>query len=135
MFYEKTPAFMPIIGQMRPFCRNYTVLWAIKVNKIPFFPISHEKNNALMHLFCKKREFSKNTKVSCPYFVKKTSILSKTLCSHVIYFMKTPWCHAHIWSKKTSILIIGQKSQYDAFFLDFSWKVPALMPIFCQYNP
>ena len=36
------------------FCQNYTILWAKKVNKMPFFPIFHEKINALMPMFYPK---------------------------------------------------------------------------------
>ena len=43
-----------------------------------------------MHIICENVHSQKNTMLSCPEFVKKTSILSKTLCSHVIYLMKDP---------------------------------------------
>ena len=64
----------------RQFCQNYTLLWAKKVNRMPFF----------------FRFITKNSMLSCPYFVKTsilkkhtaliTSILLKTLCSHDILF-------------------------------------------------
>ena len=41
--------------------------------------------------------------LSCPYLFKKTSILSKSLFSDVIFSnfsWKTQSCHAHIWWKK-----------------------------------
>ena len=52
-----------------------------------FFPIFHEKITTLMPTFCQKNVHSlKKTLISCPYFVRKTSILSKTQCSYVIFF-------------------------------------------------
>ena len=91
--HEKLPAVMHMIGKKkRKFCQNYTLLWAKKVNRMPFFPISDEKITALMSIFCQKRLFSKN----------KTSTLLKTKCSRVIFsffFIKTPYSYAHIWSK------------------------------------
>ena len=53
-FKLKTPAAMPISGQKRQFCQNYPILWAKKVNRIPFFPIFYEKINALMPIFYQK---------------------------------------------------------------------------------
>ena len=70
-------------SKKRKFCQNYTLLWAKKVNRMPFFPISDEKITALMSIFCQKRLFSKN----------KTSTLLKTKCSRVIFsffFYKNP---------------------------------------------
>ena len=80
--------------------------------------------------------------LSCPYFVKKKSILSKTQCSHVIFFnflWKIPYCHAHIWSKnvnsvKTTLYYGPTKSIGCPFFPIFHEKIPALMTIFCQKN-
>ena len=43
------------------------------------------RKSLCFHFWLKKRPFSKNTMHSCPYFFKKTSILSKSLCSHVIF--------------------------------------------------
>ena len=97
----------------RRFCQNYTILWAKRVNRIPFFSDFswknlHEKITALLSIFCQKNLFSlKNTLFSCPYFMKKTSILSKTRCSHVIifkFFMKNPILSVPYLFKKTSIL-------------------------------
>ena len=78
-------------SKKRQFCHNYT---AKKVNRTPFFPIFHEKINAPMPIFCWKNiHYPKTTLLSCPYFVKKTFILPKIRCSHVIFFkifMKNP---------------------------------------------
>ena len=51
--------------------------------------------------------------LSCPYFVKKSSILWKTRSSY-----------AHILSKKTSIL--SKHGALMLFFSTFSWKNPLL---------
>ena len=80
--------------------------------------------------------------LSCPYFVKKKSILSKTQCSHVIFFnflWKIPYCHAHIWSKnvnsvKTALYYGPTKSIGCPFFPICHEKITALMPIFGQKN-
>ena len=77
---------------------NYTIISGKTVNKMTFFRFSW-KNTALMPIFCKKRAFSKNYTVLIPIFWQKMSILSKTLCSHVIcfkFFIKNQCCHASI---------------------------------------
>ena len=68
----------------------------------PFASFSWKKT-ALMPFLSENAHSLKITLLSCPYFVKKSSILSKTN-----YFMwcfsnlllKNPCCHAHIWSRK-----------------------------------
>ena len=86
---------------------------------IPFFSILNKKMTALMPIFCPKNDkFLNNPLLSCPYFVKKTYILSKTRL-HVIFFQNF---HEKclpvmsIFGPKMSILsklnyIMGQKSQ------------------------
>ena len=99
--HEKTPAFMPVLGY-KNFNSVKTTLWAKKVYRISFFRIFHEKINSLKPIFCKKCPFSKKTLLSCPYFVKKKSIISKTLCSNVIFSnfpWKIPCYYAHTWVK------------------------------------
>ena len=39
-----------------------------------------------MPIFCQKTSILLKKHLFCPYFVKKMFILSKTLCSHVIFF-------------------------------------------------
>ena len=103
----------------RIFCQNDTILWAIKVNKMPFFPdfllknsCSHTQFILVIRLFFKEETALKSM------FCQKTFILSKTLCSHVIFFQvffkKSPAVKP-IFGKKTSVLsklhyILGQKS-------------------------
>ena len=97
--------------------------------------------------------------LSSPHFDKKTSILSKTQCSHVIYFkffMKNPPCHSHISPKnvnsaKTTLYFGPKKIRMPLFsYLSrknkcshahilskkhpFSKKHTAVMPRACQIN-
>ena len=129
---------------------------------MPFSSDFSRKNNCSHAQILSKNGHSlKNKLLSCPYFVKKTSILSKTQSSHVMFFkffMKKPRCHAHMWSKDVNSVkttnIMGQKSQQDALFFRFftrksmlscpyfvqkkrkiSKKHNVLMPIFCQKKP
>ena len=128
---------------------------------MPFFSDFSPKNHcSRAHILSKKVHSLKIKLLSCPYFVRKTSILSKTQCSHVIFFkffMRNPMLSCPYLVKSTSILskihyIICQKSQYALFFRffskkknsthahilskkrPFSKKQTGLMPIFCQKN-
>ena len=96
-------------------------------NKRPF----SKNHSALMPIFCQKYVHSlKITLLSCPYFIKKTSILSKSRCSHVIFSnfsLKTPCCHVHIWSKKRQFcqnytILWAKKVNRMPFFSDFTRK-------------
>ena len=101
-----------------------------------------KKQTALMPIFCPKNVYSlKNTVLTCNFFFK--------------FVMKNPLLSCPYLVKKTSILtklyyIMGQKSQQDALFSDFSRKnyyshvhilskkPPkkhiVLMSIFCEKN-
>ena len=60
IFHEKHPAVMPVFGQKkRQFCQNYTILWANKVNRMPFFS-NFSRKNPCSHdnILSKKRPFS-----------------------------------------------------------------------------
>ena len=76
----------------------------------PSFPIFHGKIIALIssaHFLSRNRPFSKDHLFLCPYYVKKTSILTKTNCSHIIFikfFIKNSLCSCPYLVKKTSIL-------------------------------
>ena len=88
IFHEKLPVVMHMIGQKNINSVKPTPYYGPKKSiECPFFPISHEKITALMSIFCQKRPFCKNKQLSCPYFVRKTSTLLKTKCSHVIFFI------------------------------------------------
>ena len=102
VFYEKNPfAFMQKIGQKNVNSVKITVYYGLKVNRMPLFSEFFQKNyGSHAHILLKIKQ------LSCPYFVKKPSILSKTWCSHVIFaklFIKTPTVMP-IFGRKTSIL-------------------------------
>ena len=96
IFHETPHPGMPKFGQKNVNFVKTTLNYGPKKSKgCPFFPIFHEKISTLMPIFCQKNAHSKKiTLLSYPYFVKKTSIISKTQSSHVIFFnffMKNPW--------------------------------------------
>ena len=99
--------------------------------------------------------------LSCPYFVKKTSILPKARRSHFNFFKyfikKTLCCHAQIWLEERQFchndtILLAKKINRMPFFSDFELKNHSshahllskkrpfsikhndLMPIFCQKN-
>ena len=88
VFHDKPPAAMPIFGKRN---RNYVKTplhyWP-KSQRLPFFPIFHVKISADMPIFCHKNIHSLKNKSLCSHshIVKITSILSKTLFSHVFFF-------------------------------------------------
>ena len=120
-FFYKNPILLcPYLVKKRIFCQNYTILWAIKVNKMPFFPDFLLKNRCSHTQFILKiRLFFKEETALKSMFCQKTFIPSKKLCSHVIFFFllvfeKSPAVKP-IFGKKTSVLsklhyILGQKS-------------------------
>ena len=97
-----------------------TILWAIKVNRIYFLYDFHQIIPALMPKFCQKNVHSLKNHLSYAHILSKVLSFSQKQCVSCIFFFKfvrkTSCCHAHIWSKKTSILsnlhyIIGQKNK------------------------
>ena len=49
-FFYKNPILLcPYLVKKRIFCQNYTILWAIKVNKMPFFPRFFTKKSLLSY--------------------------------------------------------------------------------------
>ena len=93
-----------------------------------------------MHIFCEKIVHSlKNNLFLCPYYVKKTSILTKTNCSHIIFikiFIKNSLRSCQYFVKKTSILSklithYDQKSEEDVLFFGY-FRKKALMHIYFQ---
>ena len=96
-FCMKNPlVVMSKFGKKTSILAKLHCLWANKVNSLPFFPLFSRKSNALMPIFCQKNvKFLKNTLLSSTYYVKKkTSILSKTRCSHVFFFKLNKKIHA-----------------------------------------
>ena len=119
----KTPCCHTHIWPNNVNCVKTTLCYWLKKSKGYHFFLILRKNNYLLptHIpICKKIvHILENTLLSCPYFIKKTSILSKTRCSHVRFFnffLKNPWLSCPYLVKQTSILsklpyIMGQKSQ------------------------
>ena len=110
---------------------------------MPFFSDFLRKNycsNA--HVVSKRRSFSKKTLLSCSYFVKKTSTLSKTLYSHVIFVQllhKEPPAVMPIFDQKNvnsvkTTLYYGSKKSIGYPFFRFVKEITSLMPLFWQEN-
>ena len=133
---------MPIFGQKTSILLKLHYFMVIKVNRMLF-------------LF---RFSTRKSLLSCPYFLKNTSILLKhtafipilvkkrpfsqkhgaLMCFFFFFkfFMKNSCCRAHDWSKnvnsvKTTLYSGPKKSIWCPFFL-FLTKITALMSIFCQ---
>ena len=128
-FFMKNPLLpSSYLVKKRQFCQNYTIFWVQKVNRMPLFSDFHGKiicSNA--HILQKRRPISKKHLLLCPYFVQKTSILTKTNCSHIIFFkffIKNPRRSCPYLVKNSSILskfhIMDQKVNRMSFFPDFS---------------
>ena len=88
------------------FCQNYTLLWAKKVNRMPFFSDFSRKNYCSYVNFFKI--FIKNPLLSCPYLIKNVN------------------------SIKTTLYYEPKKSIGCPFFPISHGKTIALMPIFCK---
>ena len=105
--HDKHATVVPMFDQKHQFCQKYTILWAPRVNMMPFSPIFLEKNNCShAHISSKKRIFAKITLPSCPNLVKTRSFSQKN-SYYIMFFLNQ----------------IGHK------------KSPALMPVFhkkCQ---
>ena len=87
VFMINMPLSCPCSIKKHQFCQKYTILWASRVNRMPFFPIFLEKIAVLKPIFRQRNvNLLKITLPSYPNFVKKTSIFSKKLCYHVIFF-------------------------------------------------
>ena len=109
VFHDKPPAAMPIFGKRNSNYVKTPLHYWPKSQRMPFFPIFHVKISADMPIFCHKNIHSLKNKSLCSHshIVKITSILSKTLCSYVIFSKfswKTPCCQDHIWSKNVNSL-------------------------------
>ena len=121
----------PYLVKKRQFCQNYTIFWVQKVNRMPFFPDFSRKNNcSYTHILSKNVHSLKNTLFSCPYFVKKTSILTKTHCSHIIFFSifheKPPIVMPQFGQKNgnsdKTTLFYGRKKSIGSLFSGFLRK-------------
>ena len=67
----------------RQFCRNYDLIWAKKVNRMPFFLICHEKISTLIPYCVKNVQSLNNKQLSYPYLSKNIHSLRTTVL----------WCH------------------------------------------
>ena len=81
-FHEKPCILMPIFGQKNVNPVKTTLYYGLEKS------LSRKKSmlSCHAHILSKNLNSLKNTMLPFPYFVKKTSILSKTQCSHVIFF-------------------------------------------------
>ena len=115
-----------VLSKNRQFCQNYIIFWAQKVNGRFLFSGFSRKNNCCYTHILSKNVYSLKTQYSHAHNLSKKRQFSRKHIALVSFFSKFSWktlyCHAPVWSKKTSILsklhyIMGEKSPKDAFFL------------------
>ena len=87
ILHEKPPAAMPILGSNKVISVKITlyIMGQIGQQDVRFFRFLIKNNCCYVHILSTKRLFSKNTTLSCPYFVKKYQF-SKKKCSHIFFF-------------------------------------------------
>ena len=82
----KPLAFKPIFGQKTSILTKLLYFGSIKSIRCHYFQMFFEKNQRFhAHILSKNYLFSKTILFLCPYFVKKTSILTKKHCSHITF--------------------------------------------------
>ena len=130
---------MPKFGKKTSILSTLNYISSKKLIRCSFFAIFHEKL-LLPCLFCQKNlQSPKNTMFSYLYLIKKSSILWKTQCSHVIFsifFFKNQMLLCPNLVKKRQFCqnykILWAKKVYRMPFLsDFHERWNALMPILC----
>ena len=135
---------MPTFGQKTSILSKIHIMDQKSQQDVLFYQFFTKKllPNAHIYFQKEKRPFSKNTLLSCPYFVEKTSILSETLCSYINKKKhEKPPGVMPIFDQKTSILskqhyIMSQRSQQDALFFRFLTKKSSLLcPYFVKKRP
>ena len=86
-FDEKTPSCHAHIRSKKlNFCKNYPILWAKKVNRMPFFSDLSRKNQCSHgHFLSKNRPFCEKLIGLMPIFCQKNVHSLKTQCSHVFF--------------------------------------------------
>ena len=140
IYYEKPQLSCPHLVNKMSIQTKLHYIMGQKVNKMPFFPIFHEKNNALIPIFYPKTSILwKKTLHNCPYFTNKTSFLSKIQFSHDIFveiLMKNLLLSRSNLVKKvnfvkTTLYYRQKKMRMPIFFSIFHEKIIALVPIFC----
>ena len=145
----KSPAVKPIFCQKNVNSVKTTLYYGPKKSMRCYFcsdisakisalmPIFCPKNDRFLkktrcshaHILYKKRKFSKNHDALTPYCTKLI-ILSKTLCSYVVFFkffMKNPWLPFPYLVKKVhsvniKIILWAKKVNRMPVFSDFTWK-------------
>ena len=131
IFHEKLPAVMLIFYQKSKFCQTKRYYGPKKSIRCPFFCLSQINNRSHAHILQKKNVDSlKNTLLSCLYFVKKTSFLSKALISDIIlikFFMEkallsSPYSVKNRQSVKTRLYYGSNKAIECPFFPFFQEK-------------
>ena len=128
---------MPIFGQNNVNSVKTTLYCGLKkAIWYPFFSDFWRKNNCShANILSEDVHFLKQLPLY-PYFVWKSSILSKALCSRVIFSnfsSKTSCCHAQIWSKNiNSVKTTIKKLNGMPFFPILYKKITTPMPIFCH---
>ena len=122
---------MPIIGPKTSIMSKHITKKSIGYSFF-FFRFSPKNQYSHPHILL-KRQFSKTTMLSCPYFIKKTFILPKqnALMSFFLSFHHKPPAFKHIIFVdlvrkrhfcQTNVYIMGHKSQQKAPFSNFSRK-------------
>ena len=107
-----------------------TILYYGPKKSMPFFKFPYEKITTLMRIFVKKSTFPNENTLFMPIFCEKTSILSKTLYSHVKFFnffmnnsmLPCLYLVKKIINSVKAPLHYWPKSQQDALFSKFSRK-------------
>ena len=141
VFMINMPLSCPCSIKKHQFCQKYTILWAPRVNMMPFSPIFLEKNNCShAHISSKKRPFAKNHTAFMPKFSQKMSIFSKKLllCHFFqikLVTKKSPGL-VPVFDRKMLILLkqhqfMGQKRQQNPLFFRFFTTKAGLMLTFC----
>ena len=140
VFMINMPLSCPCSVKKHQFCQKYTILWASRVNRMPFFPIFLEKIAVLKPIFRQRNvNLLKITLPSYPNFVKKNvNFLKKTVLSCHFFQIghKKSRAAMPVFDKKLSILLklhqlMGQNRQQNALFFRFFTTKTALMLIFC----
>ena len=122
---------MQIFGQNASILPKLHYTIGYKSQKYTLFPIFHTKINALM-IFCKNRLFSKKTRCSRAHILSEKRTFSLKHCALMSFFQffneKPPAAMSIFGRKKHKcctnniVWIMGQKSQWDAFFFRFFMK-------------
>ena len=121
----------PYLVKKRKFCQNYTILWAQKVNRMPFIPIFTNKYQpSCPHFLQNNVYYQKKKSYSHAHILSKKRPFSQkqyVLMSPFQFFYEKPLLSCPHLVKKTSILsklhyIMGQIKSIVCPFADFSWN-------------